>query len=106
MHQQVARSRISDVRVWQRARDYLGLMNDPAICSSIFGPSRPSHGSMQNPGTVNWSEGGTKMIAHIPFYILGEQEGQESHMKIFLRKNRRRKRRIKMEKNCYEICMD
>ncbi|XP_059664715.1 uncharacterized protein LOC132311042 isoform X2 [Cornus florida] len=75
----VARSRISDVRVWRRARDYLGLMNEPAICSSVLGPSRPSHGCMNNPGTVNWNEGGTKMIAHIPFYILGEQEGPPFH---------------------------
>ncbi|KAJ0045249.1 hypothetical protein Pint_04214 [Pistacia integerrima] len=59
----VARSRISDVRVWKRARDYLGLMSDPAICLSVLGPS---HG-MQRPGTVNWSEGGKKMIAPIPF---------------------------------------
>ncbi|KAJ0102406.1 hypothetical protein Patl1_04288 [Pistacia atlantica] len=71
----VARSRISDVRVWKRARDYLGLMSDPAICLSVLGPS---HG-MQRPGTVNWSEGGKKMVAHIPFYILGEQEGPAFH---------------------------
>ncbi|KAK2639560.1 hypothetical protein Ddye_027355 [Dipteronia dyeriana] len=75
----VARSRISDVRVWKRARDYLGLMNEPAICLSVLGPSRPSRGVMQNPGTINWSEGGTKMVAHIPFYILGEQEGPPFH---------------------------
>lgn len=77
MHIKVARSRISDGRVWRRARDYLGLMNEPAICLSVLGPSRPSCGFTRNPGTVNWSDGGTKMIAHIPFYILGEQEGQE-----------------------------
>ncbi|GMN51516.1 hypothetical protein TIFTF001_020669 [Ficus carica] len=71
----VARSRISDVRVWRRARDYLGLMNEPAISLSVLGPSRPSPGQGQNPGTVKWSDGATKMIAHIPFYILGEQEG-------------------------------
>ncbi|KAE9458203.1 hypothetical protein C3L33_09891, partial [Rhododendron williamsianum] len=70
----VARSRISDARVWRRARDYLGLMNEPAICLSILGPSRPSHRYMQNPGTVNWNEGATKMVVDIPFYILGEQE--------------------------------
>ncbi|GMY31386.1 AP-5 complex subunit zeta-1 [Fagus crenata] len=75
----VARSRISDGRVWRRARDYLGLMNEPAICLSVLGPSRPSCGYTQNPGTVNWSAGGTKMIAHIPFYILGEQEGPPFH---------------------------
>lgn len=73
---QVARSRISDVRVWKRARDYLGLMNDPAICLSILGPSRPSQHDIQKPGTVNWSEGGRKMVAHFPFYILGDQKGQ------------------------------
>lgn len=75
----VARSRMSDARVWRRAHDYLGLMNEPAICLSVLGPSRPSHGHMQNPGTVNWSEGSKKMIAHIPFYILGEQEGLPFH---------------------------
>lgn len=75
----VARSRISDSRVWRRARDYLGLMDDPAICLSVLGPSRPSHGYPHNPGTVNWNDGGTKMIAHIPFYILGEQEGPPFH---------------------------
>ncbi|XP_057506786.1 uncharacterized protein LOC130789980 [Actinidia eriantha] len=75
----VARSRISDGRVWKRARDYLGLMNEPAICLSVLGPSRPSHRYMQNPGTVNWNEGATKMIADIPFYILGEQEGPPFH---------------------------
>lgn len=75
----MARSRISDARVWRRARDYLGLMNEPAICLSILGPSRPSHGYMQNPGTVNWNEGATKMVVDIPFYILGEQEGKFRH---------------------------
>ncbi|KAM4092504.1 hypothetical protein ACB094_06G044500 [Castanea mollissima] len=75
----VARSRISDGRVWKRARDYLGLMREPAICLSVLGPSRPSCGFTRNPGTVNWSDGGTKMIAHIPFYILGEQEGPPFH---------------------------
>ncbi|KAK3021268.1 hypothetical protein RJ639_047259 [Escallonia herrerae] len=73
----VARSRISDARVWRRARDYLGLMNEPAICTSVLGPSRPSSGGMQDPGTVSWNEGGTKMIAHIPFYILSEQKGNK-----------------------------
>ncbi|XP_059444442.1 uncharacterized protein LOC132176292 isoform X2 [Corylus avellana] len=75
----VARSRFSDARVWRRARDYLGLMNEPAICLSVLGPSRPSCGQAQNPGTVNWSEGRTKMIAHVPFYILGEHEGPPYH---------------------------
>ncbi|XP_065862282.1 uncharacterized protein [Euphorbia lathyris] len=73
----VARSRISDARVWRRARDYLGLLSEPAICLSIFGPSKP--GVSQHPGTVNWKEGGSKMIAHIPFYILGGQEGPPFH---------------------------
>jgi len=73
---QVARSRISDARVWRRACDFLGLMKDPAICSSILGPSRPTQGTAQKVGSINWSEGSTKMIAHIPFYILGEQEGE------------------------------
>ncbi|KAL3508521.1 hypothetical protein ACH5RR_027922 [Cinchona calisaya] len=75
----VARSRISDARVWRRARDYLGLMNEPALCFSVLGPSRPSSGCTQNPGTVNWNEGSRRMIAHLPFYILGEQEGPHSH---------------------------
>jgi hypothetical protein len=60
-------------------------MNEPAICLSVLGPSRPSDGNMQKPGTVNWSEGGTKMIAHIPFYILGEQEGKKSSLHFFFR---------------------
>jgi hypothetical protein len=64
------------MRVWRRACDYLGLMKDPAICSSILGPSRPSQGTTQKIGSINWNEGATKMIAHIPFYILGEQEGE------------------------------
>ncbi|KAK8706066.1 hypothetical protein V6N13_049644 [Hibiscus sabdariffa] len=75
----VARSRLSDSRVWRRARDYLGLMDDPAICLSVLGPSRPSYGHTHNPGTVSWNDGRTKMIAHIPFYILGEQEGPPFH---------------------------
>lgn len=75
----VARSRISDVRVWRRARDYLGLMNEPAICLSVLGPSRPSHVCKQSPGTVNWNEGASKMTADIPFYILGEHQGPPFH---------------------------
>ncbi|CAN1318583.1 AP-5 complex subunit zeta-1 [Linum perenne] len=75
----VARSRISDVRVWRRARDYLGLIDDPAISLSVLGPCWPSQGHVQKPGTVNWSDGGTKFIAHIPFYLLGEQEGYPFH---------------------------
>ncbi|XP_019449098.1 PREDICTED: AP-5 complex subunit zeta-1 [Lupinus angustifolius] len=72
----VARSRNSDARVWRRACDFLGLMNDPAICSSILGPS---HGTAQKVGSINWNEGATKMVAHIPFYVLGEQEGPPFH---------------------------
>lgn len=72
----VARSRSSDMRVWRRARDYLGLLNEPAICLSVLGPSSRSH---QGPGTVNWSEGAFKMIAHIPFYILNEHQGPPFH---------------------------
>ncbi|CAL5402818.1 unnamed protein product [Camellia sinensis] len=75
----VARSRISDVRVWRRARDYLGLMNEPAICLSVLGPSRPSYVCKQSPGTVNWNEGASKMTADIPFYILGEHQGPPFH---------------------------
>ncbi|CAN6694574.1 unnamed protein product [Malus baccata var. baccata] len=79
----VARSRISDERVWRRARDYLGLMTEPAISLSVLGPSRPSNGQMQNRGTVKWSDGASKMIAHVPFYILGEQEGPPFHDFLF-----------------------
>lgn len=79
MYPQVARSRISDERVWRRARDYLALMTEPAISLSVLGPSRPSNGQMQNRGTVKWSDGASKMIAHLPFYILGEQEGQDPY---------------------------
>ncbi|KAJ4975689.1 hypothetical protein NE237_000795 [Protea cynaroides] len=72
----VARSQNLDTRVWRRARDYLRLMNEPAICLSVLGPSG---GSLQNPGTVNWKDGSSKMIAHIPFYILSGQEGPPFH---------------------------
>lgn len=75
----VARSRISDVKVSRRARDYLGLMNEPPICLSVLGPSRPSTGSVQDPGTVNWNKCDTEMIAHIPFYLLGAQKGPPYH---------------------------
>ncbi|KAH0934245.1 hypothetical protein HID58_011362 [Brassica napus] len=73
----VVRSRISDARVWRRAHDYLGLMNEPGICWSVLGPSRVSE--KRFPGTVNWSEGGDKMVAHIPFHILSEQGGPPFH---------------------------
>ncbi|KAF9610169.1 hypothetical protein IFM89_020606 [Coptis chinensis] len=72
----VARSRNLGTRVWRRACDYLGLMNEPAICISTLGPAGGPEGV---PGTVNWSSGGSKMIAHIPFYILSEQEGPPFH---------------------------
>ncbi|XP_038898300.1 AP-5 complex subunit zeta-1 [Benincasa hispida] len=71
----VARSRTSDSRVWTRAHDYLGLLSDPGVSLSILGPSKPASEDAHNPGTVDWSQGGTKMVAHIPFYILREQEG-------------------------------
>lgn len=67
---------MSDERVWTRARDYLGLMNEPAICLSVLGPSQPARRPKPDPGAVNWTEGGKKMVAHVPFYILGGQEGK------------------------------
>ncbi|KAG9143572.1 hypothetical protein Leryth_024973 [Lithospermum erythrorhizon] len=75
----VARSRISDEKVSRRACDYLGLMNEPPMCLSILGPSRPSNGSVQDPGTVNWNKCDVEMIAHIPFHILGAQKGPPYH---------------------------
>ncbi|XP_021755833.1 AP-5 complex subunit zeta-1-like isoform X1 [Chenopodium quinoa] len=74
----VVRSRLSDARVWTRARDCLGLLNEPAICMSVLGSSRHPRGE-KYPGTVNWSDGGTKMIAHVPFYILAGQAGPPFH---------------------------
>ncbi|PQQ08249.1 hypothetical protein Pyn_18565 [Prunus yedoensis var. nudiflora] len=79
----VARSRISDVRVWRRACDYLGLMTEPAISLSVLGPSRPSRGQMQNPGTVKWSDGATKMIAHVPFILLANKKVHPSMIFCF-----------------------
>lgn len=76
---QVARSRTSDRRVWQRACDYLALMNEPAICLSVLGPSTAQG---NGPGIVDWSEGGTKMVAHIPFYLLAEQKGNSANLSI------------------------
>lgn len=58
-------------------------MTEPAISLSVLGPSRPSNGQMQNRGTVKWSDGASKMIAHVPFYILGEQEGQDPYRIFF-----------------------
>ncbi|MQL73712.1 hypothetical protein Taro_006077, partial [Colocasia esculenta] len=72
----VARSQNLDKRVWRRACDYLGLMNEPAICLSILGPSNVQE---RSPGTVNWSEADSKMIAHVPFYILSGHEGPPFH---------------------------
>jgi len=48
-------------------------MNEPAICLSVLGPSTEDS---QDPGTVNWCQGGSKMISHVPFYLLNEQEGK------------------------------
>ncbi|KMZ63989.1 hypothetical protein ZOSMA_38G00980 [Zostera marina] len=73
----VARSRKSDRRVWSRACDYLGLMNEPALCQTILGPTDDPN--MTSAGMVNWHNRGSKMIAHIPFYILNEQEGPPFH---------------------------
>jgi len=69
----VARSRGSDRRVWSRACDYLGLMNERALCRTILAPADDP--DMTDTGIVNWHNRGTKMIANIPFYILNEQEG-------------------------------
>jgi AP-5 complex subunit zeta-1 len=48
-------------------------MNEPAICLSVLGPSTARE---NGPGIVDWSEGGTKMVAHVPFYLLAEQKGK------------------------------
>ncbi|XP_051125427.1 uncharacterized protein LOC127247567 [Andrographis paniculata] len=80
----VARSRISDPRVWKRAQDYLGLMSQPAICLSVLGSSSPSSETSQYPGVIKWDEGHKKMIANIPFYLLHEQEGPPLHDFSFL----------------------
>jgi len=47
-------------------------MHEPAICSSVLGPST---GYLNRPGSVQWSQGGTKAVASIPFYLLGGNEG-------------------------------
>ncbi|KZV31823.1 hypothetical protein F511_25936 [Dorcoceras hygrometricum] len=75
----VARTRISDARVWRHAQDCLSLMNEPAVCMSILGPVHPSSEVKQYSGIVNWDNCSTKMIAHIPFYILGGLEGPPFH---------------------------
>ncbi|KAG8502712.1 hypothetical protein CXB51_000507 [Gossypium anomalum] len=70
---------ISNIR-FKRLEANSWLSDDPAICLSVYlGPSRPSHGTPHNPGTANWNDGDTKMIAHIPFYILAEREGPPFH---------------------------
>ena len=69
----MARSQqVLDKSAWRRAHDFLGLMHEPAMCSSILGPSNRYP---NRPGTVHWSQGGTKAVASIPFYLLGEKEG-------------------------------
>lgn len=54
---------------------------------SVLGSSRHPKGE-KYPGTVNWSDGGSKMIAHIPFYVLAGQGGESlelaSHVEGFL----------------------
>ncbi|KAL8144288.1 hypothetical protein V2J09_017320 [Rumex salicifolius] len=79
----VARSRMSDERVWTCARDYLGLMSEPAICLSVLGPSQPSRRPNPDLGTVNWMESSKKIIAHVPFHILGGLEGPPFHDFLF-----------------------
>jgi len=49
-------------------------MNEPAICLSVLGSSTAQG---NGPGIVNWCEGGTKMVAHVPFYLLAEQKGKK-----------------------------
>jgi len=51
-------------------------MNEPAICLSVLGPSTAQG---NGPGIVDWCEGGTKMVAHVPFYLLAEQKGAPFH---------------------------
>lgn len=67
--------------MWQRACDYLGLLNEPAVCLSVLGPSTAQG---NGPGIVNWSEGGTKMVAHIPFYLLAEQKGKKLFLQTYI----------------------
>ena len=49
-------------------------MNEPAICLSVLGPSTAQG---NGPGIVDWCEGGTKMVAHVPFHLLAEQKGKK-----------------------------
>ncbi|KAL3684045.1 hypothetical protein R1sor_002067 [Riccia sorocarpa] len=73
----VARShQVVDKALWRRARDYLGLMREPAVCSSILGSSL---GNRIHPTNLQWKEGETKAVANIPFYLLGEKEGPPFH---------------------------
>ncbi|KAL2641368.1 hypothetical protein R1flu_008955 [Riccia fluitans] len=73
----VARShQVVDKALWRRARDYLGLMHEPAVCSSIMGSSL---GYRNHPTNLQWEEGETKAVANIPFYLLGEKEGPPFH---------------------------
>ena len=71
----VARSQSLNKIVWRRASDYLGLMDEPAICQSVLGPQT---GKENVPGVVKWSLADSQMITHIPFYLLGEHEGKVS----------------------------
>lgn len=75
----VARSKLSDARVWTRARDCLSLLNEPAISMSVLRSPRHSNGEKSYPGSVNWSDGGSKIIANIPFYLLAGQPGPPFH---------------------------
>eukprot|EP00250_Pteridium_aquilinum_P006934 c16755_g1_i1 orf=84-1790(+) len=73
----VARShQVLDKVVWRRARDYLGLMHEPAICSSILGPAA---GYSDRPGNVRWADANMKAVTHMPFYLLQEKEGPPFH---------------------------
>lgn len=73
----VARShQVLDKVVWRRARDYLGLMHEPAICSSILGPAAGYH---DHPGNLRWADANMKAVTHIPFYVLQEKEGPPFH---------------------------
>ncbi|MCO5606532.1 hypothetical protein L7F22_060720 [Adiantum nelumboides] len=73
----VARShQVLDKVVWRRARDYLGLMHEPAICSSILGSSS---GNNERPGTIRWADANLKAVTHVPFYLLQDKEGPPFH---------------------------
>ncbi|KAH7283199.1 hypothetical protein KP509_35G065900 [Ceratopteris richardii] len=73
----VARShQVLDKVVWRHARDYLGLMHEPVICSSILGPSNEID---DRPGTIRWADADSKAVTHIPFYLLQGKEGPPFH---------------------------